>query len=427
MYLHEILNLYQLLMNQWRSPAELKKIQENKLKRLIYHAYENVPYYRRLFDSVKLKPTDIKTLPDLTKIPMTSKAQLVSYPLKDITARGIDLEHCRVTTTSGTTGVPLKTYYRRRDLTLINFGWVRAYLAHGMKLWHRIGVLRGWQHADTKRSWYEHLGLLRRKMLSSLDSPDVWISELQKWRPQVITGYSMTLKLLASAMQEQRANSIRPKIIFHSSGPLDDYDREFIGTIFKSKVIDIYGSDEGGCIAWECPQCNGYHINVDLLVLELLENGQPVPPGKEGEVVITNLHSYSMPLIRYRQDDIGTFSPEGSACGRGMPLLKDIKGRIDDFIILPSGNRISPHPFYWAILLVPGISRWRVIQEERDLLKVEVVAGEGFSDNGPSMIEANLRKIVKDEMKIEISLIDNIEQNPLQKFRSVISKVREDV
>ncbi len=109
-----------------------------------------------------------------------------------------------------------------------------------------------------------------------------------------------------------------------------------------------------------------------------------------------------------------------------MPLLKDIQGRIDDFIILPSGGRISPHPFYWALLLVPGIAKWRVVQETRSLLRVEVAAGPDFRKDGPSMIEANVRKIVKDEMEIMVSVLDAIEQNPLQKFRSVISKVRPD-
>lgn len=421
---HEILFLRRLIKNQWLSPRELREFQEHKLRRLIIHAYDRVPYYRRLLDSAKLKPSDIQGLPDLMKIPTTSRAQLIEQPLSDITARGIDLRRCRVMTTSGTTGAPLKTYYRRRDLTRINLGWARAYLAHGMRARDRIGAFRGWQTAERKTTWYERLGILRRRTLSSLDGPEAWISELQKWKPQVLMGYSMTLKLLAAAVRERRADRIRPRLIFHTSGLLHDHEREDIGEALGSKVIDIYGSDEGGCIAWECPRCKGYHVNVDLVALEIVEDGRAAPAGNPGEVVITNLHSFAMPLIRYRQEDVAALSPEAPICGRGLPLLREIQGRVDDFIVLPSGGRISPHPFYWALLLVPGISKWRVIQETRNLLRIEVVAGANFPEEGPSMIETNVRKIVKGGMEITVSVLDAIEHNPLQKFRSVISKVR---
>lgn len=421
---HEIVFLRRLIKAQWLSPRELRDLQEARLRRLITHAYDRVPYYRRLFDSAGLKPADIRGLPDLPKIPTTSRAQLLEHPLKDITARGIDLRRCRVTTTSGTTGVPFKTFFRRRDLTRINFGWARAYLAHGMRARDRISSFRGWQTADPKKAWYEVLGVWRRRMLSSLDDPEAWISELEKWRPQVIMGYAMTLGLLAAAMKERRADRVRPRTVFHTSGLLHGHDRKFIGETLGAKVVDLFGSDEGGCLAWECPECRGYHVNVDLVVLEIIEDGRPAPPGTPGEVVITNLHSFAMPLIRYRQEDVAALSPESPSCGRGLPLLKDIQGRIDDFIVLPTGRRISPHPFYWALLLVPGTEKWRVIQETCSLLRIEVVAGPDFPEDGPSMIEANLRKIVKDEMEIAVSVQDAIEQNPLQKFRSVISKVR---
>lgn len=425
MYPHEILDLHRLVRNQWLSPSELRKIQETKLLGLIQHSYRNVPYYTRLFDSVKLKPSDIHGIGDLMKIPASSKADLLSHPLADIMAQGITPDRCRVGTTSGTTGVPFKTYSMRKDSTMMNFGWVRTYMAHGMRLRDRAGVFAGWQLGAPRRPWYERLGIWRRKMLSSLDGPDVWVSELNKWKPHVITGYSMTLNLLASALKENPLHSIRPKLVFHSSGILDPRDRKNVEATFGCKMVDIYGSDEGGCIAWECAMCAGYHINVDLVAVETIgEDGQPVLPGQRGEIVITNLHSYAMPIIRYRQGDVGVLSPEEPSCGRGLPLLKSIEGRVDDYVVLPSGRKFSPHPFHWALLLVPGILQWRVIQEECDLLHVEIVAGPGFSSGGGAwMIESNLRKIVGDEMRIRVSQVDHIKKTHPHKFRSVISRL----
>lgn len=412
------------MRNQWKSADELQEIQKDRLKKLIYHAYENVPYYRRLFDSIKLKPSDIKDTSDLWKIPITSKKDLISQPLADITAKNINLAKCRVMTTSGTSGVPIKVYYRRRDCTLMNLAWARAYLVHGLKPWHKIGVFTGWHSIKIKKSWYEYLGLFRRKIFYSTDSPYDWIVGLRKWRPQALTGYVMTLKLLALAMQEKKVDDIRPKVIFHTSAILDEYNRRFISDVLKTKIVDIYGSDEGGCIAWECPKCHGYHVNIDFVVLELVKNGEPVSVGEEGEVIITNLFSFAMPLIRYQQADIAAYSTEKIICGRGLPLLKNIVGRIDDFIVLPSGRMISPHPFYWAVFTVPGVSEWRIIQEEKDVLKVDLVVNPSFNNDCFSMIENNLRKLVGYEMKIEIFILDTIQRNPDQKFRSVISKVK---
>ncbi len=424
MYPHEISDLYRLMRNQWRPPASLRELQERKFLTLVHHAYQNVPYYRRLFDSVNLKPADIRGLRDLEKIPMTSKADLLGPPLEDVMAKGMAPEDCREAITSGATGMPFRVYYRRKDSTILSLGWVRTYLIHGTKPWDKIVGFSGWRVADSKMPWYERLGIWRRKTLSALDSPDQWIAELRRWNPQVVTGYCMTLNLLASALKERPCDSIRPKVVLHTSALLHDYDRQLIGEALHAKVVDIYGSHEGGCIAWECPQCSGYHINLDLVVLEIIKDGRAAPRGEDGEIVITNLHSHAMPLIRYRQRDIASLSPEEPTCGRGMPLMRNIQGRIDDHIVLPSGTRLSSHPFYWALVLVRGVRQWRVIQEEKDLLRVEVVAGKEWDSRVPSSIETNLRTIVHDEMRIAIALVDRIDISPAQKFRSVISHIK---
>jgi phenylacetate-CoA ligase len=423
---HELRHLRRLIKDQWLPPERLREVQERKLRRLVAHAYERVPYYRRLFDSVGLKPADIRGLSDLEKVPMTTRNGLLEHPLTDITARGIDLKRCRVQMTSGTTGVPFRHYHRRSDLTRVNFGWARAYLAHGMKLRDRIASFQGRRDAGRTRSWYEALGVWRRRMLSASDLPETWISDLTAWKPQVLLGYSMTLALLASALRARPALRYRPRLIFHTSGLLLERDREDIARALASRVIDLYGSEEGGCIAWECPRCRGYHVNADMVALEIVEAGRIAPVGTPGEVVITNLHSFAQPLIRYRQGDIAAWSLEAPACGRGLPLIENIQGRIDDFVILPSGRRVSPHPLHWAVLAVPGIKRWRIVQEARDRIRVEVVAGPEFPADGPAVIEANVRRILAENAAVAVAVVDAIAQDPRKKFRLVVSNVSTD-
>ena len=424
MYPHHLFDLYQLLRSQWRPPEEIKRLQNKKLKKLIRHAYEKVPYYRDLFESLKIKPEYIQKVEDLPILPVTSKKELQALPLSKRVAENIDLNRCKSYYTSGTTGIPLNIYYDPRDMTLMNLNWVRAFLAAGMKPWYKMVDFRGMKNLNRRKAWYEYLWLFRRKEISAWSKPREWIEEIQKWGPQVIVGYVKTLRMLAEAIQEHQINDIRPKIVFHSSVVLDDFSRQILLSVFRAKRVDIYGSYEGGCIAWECEKCSAYHLCSDMVIVEILKDGKPVTPGEDGEVVITNLHSYAMPFIRYKQEDVVTLSPKTPVCGRGLPLLDSIQGKTDDFITLKSGRKISPQPFFYLMEPIPGIKRWRTIQESIDKLRVEIEPSSSFTKDAEKMIDAGLKRVVGDEMEIEISLVDTIKVDPSTKFRFVYSKVK---
>ena len=423
MKLHNLFDLYKLQKNQWKSPHSIKKIQEKKLKKLIYHAYQNVLYYQKLFDSLKIKPKDIRKIEDLQILPIISKKQLQDLPLKEKIAKNIDPKQCKSLATSGTTGIPLKMFFTLQDSTLMNLSWARVFFSCGMKPWYKMIAFIGQQNVSKRKSWYEHFGLWRRKETSTWNKPEDWIEEIREWKPEVLIGYVMTLKLLGEAIQKYQMKNITPKIIFHSSALLDDFSRQFLKSVFKSKIIDIYGSDEGGCIAWECGKCSGYHICSDMVIVEILKNGKPVSPGEEGEVVITNLHSYAMPFIRYKQEDIVTLSNEKPICGRGFPLLEHIEGRTDDFIVLRNGWKISPHPFYHCMDPVPSVRRWRIIQENINKLKVEIEPIKNFNSDTQQIIDNNLKKLVGNKIEIKIFLVDSIPIDSSSKFRVVSSKI----
>ncbi len=267
---------------------------------------------------------------------------------------------------------------------------------------------------------------MRRKTLSTWDDPAQWIAELRIWQPQALTGYVMTLKLLATAMQSQRVTDINLSVIFQSSGLLDEGSRRLLGSVFGSKIVDIYGSAEGGCIAWECETCSGYHVNSDMVIVELLDDGKPVAPDSEGEVVITNLHSYAMPFIRYRQGDVGRWAEGPSQCGRGLPMMRIIEGRLGDFITLPSGKKLSPHHFFIALDTAVGVAQWRLVQETPHRLRAEVVADQNLGDRACQVAKANLEAVVGEEMDIFVSEVPSLPHNPSQKFRSVLSLVNSD-
>lgn len=421
MRLGDIFFLVELQQNQWKNSQDLKRLQNRRLRRLVRHAYNSVPYYRRLFDSVGLQPHQVSCAEDLAVLPVTSKDDLVNLSQQEVLAQGLDLARCRKTMTSGSTGIPCTILHRRQDLTRMNLAWLRTYLAHGVKPWHRLAEFTGQRDIFQKRPWYEHLGILQRRVLSTWDDPSQWISELGSWQPQALTGYVMTLKLLASAVEAGRVTNIKPSVVFQSSGLLDESSRQFLQSVLEARIIDIYGSAEAGCIAWECEICSGYHVNSDMVVLELLDDGKPVAPGEEGEVVITNLNSYAMPFIRYRQGDVARWSEDRPQCGRGFPLIKIVEGRLGDFITLPSGKQVSPHHFFIALDTAVGISRWKLVQETAHRLKAEVVVHQSSNIRACEAARANLKAIVGEEMEVVVTEVPFLCHDPSRKFRSVTS------
>ena len=399
-------------------------IQENRLRRLLRHAYSEVPYYRRLFDRAGVRPEELETARDLARLPVTSKADIQALPIGEVTARGMRLEDCRLTRTSGSTGEPLSIYQRPHDGTMTNFSMLRCFFAYGAKPWDSLLEILGREEVRPKH-WYEYLGFLRRFYLSGAQTPEEWASQASLWRPDILLGYSLNLRLFAEVSEGLERTDKWPKLIVSTSGTLDRHTRNLLERTFNARVADLYASAEGGFLAWECPRCHGYHINSDMAILEFLKDGKPVAPGEEGEIVITNLFSFAMPFIRYRQEDVGIPSEENSSCGRGLPLMRAIVGRSADFIRLPRGGVLSPHPFFIALDGAEDVARWRIIQEKDLSLHVQVVPKNEFSRNALKKIESDLSRLVKAEVPVHVEMVSEIVRRPFEKFRSVISRVSE--
>ena len=408
---------------QWKRPREIERIQEDKLARLIRHAWDKVPYYRELMAGAGLKPEDIRSRDDLRTVPVTTKRTLQDIALNDKISNGTDISRCRVSYTSGTTGTPLKIYAAAGDATRMNLSWGRAYIANGLKPWYKIAAFLGQPETVRRKPWYEHFRIWQRHEISAWKDPHDWIKDIRQYKPDVLVGYVMTLKLLAEAIQAEGVHDIRPKLIFHSSALLDDSSRKFLKSVFQAPVIDFYGADEAGCIAWECPRCSSYHINSDLVLVETQKSGTAAQPGEAGEILITNLQSYAMPFIRYALGDVGVLSPETPLCGRGLPLMEKIQGRTDDFIILANGRKISPHPIYHCFDPVPGIQRWRIVQKDVRHLVAEVQPGPSFSPETMPLAMESLRRLFKGDIEIAIRTVASIEISPRSKFRAVQSEI----
>ena len=421
MHPHQIAAVIRLQQAQWKSPETLQAVQGKKLRALIHHAYHHVTYYRKLMAGLKLKPEDIRNAEDLQRLPLLSRDNLQGAPAAEVSAGNINLRKCVSPTTSGITGQPLKILFRREDWTIMNLTWVRAFLASGMSPWQKRAAFSGRRESAEGKHWYEYFGLWRRKDISTWLDQKAWIEAVRKWKPAALVGYSMTLRVFAEAVQKYRVLDVRPKFVFSTAGILDDVTRRTLKDVFGAEVIDIYASVEGGCLAWECRACGGYHLSEDTLIVEILKDGRPARPGETGEVVITNLYSFAMPLIRYRQGDEAALAQNEPSCGRRLKLLSGIQGRINDRIVFKTGERISSQPFFFAVQDVPGVKRWRVTQESFDRLHVEIEPTPEFNDSSKQRIVWNLKALVREEMSITMTLVSSFPFDPARKFRQVRS------
>jgi len=326
--------------------------------------------------------------------------------------------------TSGSSGNPLQLFYTKDDFSRLNMNWIRPLLAHSVKPWHRRMEITGPHNISKTKNWYNYLGLWNNQAISVFDTPQEWLDLLNSYKPDILYGYSGSLKLLAQHIKRFQLPHASPRFIFGVSDFVDQECRELVSATFQNKLVDLYGSAEGGCIAWECPECEGYHINIDTVIVEFLNSQESNPRENRGRVIITNLYSYAMPIIRYDLGDIGALSDKQSTCGRELPLMKVIEGRADSFVVLPSGNRLSPMFFFGIMKPIEGISQWRVHQDFTTNISVLVVPSKEFSSRTIPSIKERIEENIREELSVDIKVVDSIPPDRSGKVRAVISRVK---
>jgi phenylacetate-CoA ligase len=359
-------------------------------------------------------------LEDLSRIPVTTKKHIQDASQDDITSQIHDRTMCERIRTSGSSGIPLELFYDRNDFSCINMNWLRPLLAHGVKPWHRKMEITGPHNISTKKSWYNYIGLWKTSAVSVFQSPQDWLDLLNSSKPDILYGYSGSLKLLAQHINAHAVSHPHPRFVFGVSDLVDQECRELISTTFSTELIDLYGSAEAGCIAWECPQCSGYHINSDTVIVEFLDLQEGHSTENLGRVVITNLHSFAMPIIRYDLGDIGALSEENPVCGRELPLMRILEGRADSFVVLPSGKTLSPMFFFGIFKPIKGIAQWRIHQDKELNITVLIVPAQDMSSRTIQTITHRVREHTKEDISLIVKVVDDIPLDRSGKVRAVI-------
>ena len=409
----------------------LHELTLGKLQKLLQHARTNAPYYGKVLQGVPLDGSVAKFEETFSTVPLLSKAtineNLQSMISKDLEGNGIDSN-----STSGSTGEKLLFYTDWRS------GAFRKATVRRSQRW--LGVLPGepevrlWgSPIDIKRAQslrgYIHSVVSREKMLSaySMDESSLqsYFEFCRRFKPKLLIAYPSALRIFADFLQERNLEIPSIKAISCSAETLYEHDREYLSKVFNAPLYNRYGCREVGDIANEVPDADGLVVNSDRVFVEILDDdGRRCAPGEQGEVVVTDLENYGMPMIRYRIGDLARWADDSSrgAHKYPFPILESVDGRTLDIVRAPNGNRIGGT--FWTILLRnrPGIEKFQVIQDEpasvRVLYKREAGAEPDFD---------YYRREIADrcgpEMRAEFIETEQFEQPPGTKFRLIMSKL----
>ena len=244
-----------------------------------------------------------------------------------------------------------------------------------------------------------------------------YIDTIGRFRPHYVAGYAGSLYQIARVARKHNVSLWRPAFVYSSAEMLRDFMREEIETQFGSKVYNFYGSREVGAIAGECSQ-GSMHVYVMNNIVQVLDaEGRPARDGQHGRIIVTNLHNYSLPLIRYEIGDTGALSPRACRCGSRLPVLERLTGRIYDHFILRDGTMVYgefiTHMFYFR----EWIEQFQVDQWDYDNLRIRVVLRSKENEMDISEISRNIRMAMGGDCKLEWQFVDAIEATPQGKFR----------
>ena len=408
---------------QYKNVDSIEIYRQEKFKKLIYHARNNVPYYKDKLD-------DIELINDISKVGFLTKGKIKKNN-NQLKAININPKRFLANSTSGSSGESLNFYSDNENFchNAVNFrGDSWAGLKYGEKSLHFWGAERDIEKNKSLYKKIKHKYIVKNKMLSTyhMSEEDMknYINIYNKYKPSVIVSYPTPLYHIADFIKKNNIEVFQPKGIIASSETLFPFQRELIEKIFGAKIFNRYGSREFGHIAAECKNHNGLHINTDRFILEIIDaNGKVCKPGVLGEIVITDLDNYVFPFIRYKIGDLGILSDKKCLCGINLPLLEKVEGRVFDLIVGLNGNTVAGTFFTLLRNKINGWKKFQVIQEKIDQIDFILEDNDEIDKNIQIILSNIIKEKLGDKMEVNLKIVDKIPLTKTGKFRWVISKL----
>lgn len=420
--------LYGLLRGPFWNREKLLSYQLRRLRLLVQYSFRSVPFYRNLYQSRRIAPEDIQTLEDIGRLPVTTRHDLQSFPEEDLWSQGIRRGTVVDKSTGGSTGEPLRVKRTKAEEWLLSAFRMRSLLFYGLLPGQRMASVHFLP--ETSRP-YGRPRFPAQFFFPCLEihchlDPEKIGRLVAEARPRVLGGLPEVLHRVSEKMNEEELKKVRPLFLITGAEILNPETRHHLSSRFKAPVYDRYSAAECRLVASSCPRNESlYHICEESVLAEVTREGRPAAPGEEGEILITSLHSYSMPFIRYKLGDLVCLGKAPCSCGAPYRTLSAIRGRILDRFIRPDGSEIHVSAIDQSLReAAPWIRRYCVVQKKSGLILIEAVAGE--HPGGEKVIKAAQRVSEKIEgMPVSIELKEALPLAESGKFRLYRSELSE--
>jgi phenylacetate-CoA ligase len=412
------LRLLPIAQRRLRFSAErLRAVQLRFLRRVLEHARERVPLYREKFEKAGVRPADLVTLEDLARFPITEKDEMRDAFPAGCVARGTDLSRCRIQQTSGSSGQCMEIALDSWSDDARAIFTQRVYGLQGFRFWRRMAYLFPYE-LPLRRN----LGLYRNRHISTQLPPRRVLEELRAWRPHLLAATPSDLFELCEAIDDDLRDLGLLAVCVHSE-PLSRDERCHLERRFGCPVAANYYCNEVWALAAECRH-GALHQFPDSAVLEIADDqGRPVRPGEVGHVLVTSLHNYVQPFIRYRLGDLAVWetAAEPCACGLELPRLRALEGRDDDYVEHPDGRRVHPSKLTVAVKSPcfehPGAQiyrDYRITQDGPAHVCVQIVPGRDRAHLETCLERArrNLAELLGPAFQVEVKRVAALERGP---------------
>ena len=408
------------------SPKQWQAWQEERLGRLLHRAATRVPYYRVLWDK-RRRQGDRASWEYLENWPILEKEPIRVHP-RALVADDCDTRKMYCLHTSGTSGFPLDIWWSRQTVRTW-YAWFEARWRHwyGVSRHDRWAILGGALVAPIQSRkppfWVLNAAMNQLYMSSYHLAPDLisyYLEALERYRITYLWGYTSSLYSLALEVLRRNRRDLRLKVAFPNAEPLYDYQKQAIAAAFHCPAPETYGMVEAVAAAGEC-RCGNLHLWPEVGIVEVMAHDRAAAPGEFGDFICTGLLNADMPLIRYRVGDRGALpaQPVNCPCGRTLPLLAQVEGRIDDVILTPDGRRVGRLSPVWKEL---PIREAQVIQEVRHKVRLRYIPAPEFTPAAQQEMVEKLRARIG-PMEVNLEPMEEIPRDANGKFRSIVCKL----
>lgn len=419
----------QMEHSQWWSHEQLENFRIDRLRAMLIDVGQHVPYYRNVFAGAGFHPESLTCLADLRQLPFLTKSLI-----RDNTAE-LTSDHAQNLArfnTGGSSGEPLIFFIGNERVSHDVAAKWRATRWWGVDIGDPEIVVWG---SPIELSAQDRMRFLRDRLMRTELLPafemsakclDEFVARIRARRPRMLFGYPSSLSLIARHAKNKgiSMNDLGIKVAFVTSERLYDEQRSIIEEVFGCPVANGYGSRDAGFIAHQCP-AGSMHLTAEDIIVEIIgEEGQPVPNGRSGEIVVTHLATGDFPFIRYRTGDIAVMNDKPCACGRGLPVLREIQGRTTDFVVAKDGTVMHGLALIYTLRDIAGIEAFKIIQESIELTRVQIVPSETCDmPAAKARIQRELAARLGKGVQIVVETVSQIAAEKSGKYRYVVSKV----